>query len=152
MTEPLAFDARTLRHALPMLVAGQAQKEFFVNEAFARIDALLHPAVEGEAGDPPANPAAGSCWLVASPASGAWQGHEADLASWDGFQWTFCPPAEGMILFDRSTGSRLAFRNGWQGAVRPSDPAGGAVIDSEARTAIVAIIDMLATLGHFPSA
>lgn len=150
MTEPIAFDARSARHALPLLVAGQAQKEFFVNEAFARIDALLHPAIEGEATEPPGSPAPGECWLVAAPASGAWALREDELASWDGTQWTFCAPCEGMLLFDRSTGARIVFRGGWQRISRPAAPAGGAVVDAEARAAIAAVSDMLATLGLIP--
>ena len=64
MSLPVDFDTATARHGFPMLVAGQAQKEFFVNEALARIDALLHPAFETVASTPPALPAAGECWLV----------------------------------------------------------------------------------------
>lgn len=150
MTEPIAFDAQSARHALPLLVAGQAQKEFFVNEAFARIDALLHPAIEGEATEPPAAPQPGECWLVAAPATGPWAQHEEELASWDGTQWTFCTPHEGMMLFDRAAGARIVFRTGWQRITRPAAPAGGAVVDSEARAAITLMRDMLATLGLFP--
>ena len=105
MTEPVAFDTTTPRQALPMLVAGQAQKEFFVNEAFARIDALLHPVVEGVASTPPASPAPGESWVVADPASDEWAGHAHALASWDGGQWTFCAPTEGLQVFDRTLGA-----------------------------------------------
>ncbi len=150
MTEPIAFDARSARHELPLLVAGQAQKEFFVNEAFTRIDALLHPAIEGEATEPPDSPSPGECWLVAAPASGAWVEHDSELASWDGNQWTYCAPCEGMLLFDRSTSARIVFSGGWQRVSRPATPAGGTVVDVEARAAISAISDMLATLGLIP--
>lgn len=150
MTEPVAFDTTTPRQALPMLVAGQAQKEFFVNEAFARIDALLHPVVEGEASAPPTAPAPGESWVVADPASGDWAGHAHALASWDGAQWTFCAPAEGMQVFDRTLGARRVFLGAWHSPVRPAQPTGGDVADGEARAAITAIIDMLATLGFFP--
>ena len=109
MTEPVAFDTTTPRQALPMLVAGQAQKEFFVNEAFARIDALLHPVVEGVASTPPASPASGESWVVADPASDEWAGHAHALASWDGGQWTFCAPTEGLQVFDRTLGARRVF-------------------------------------------
>ncbi|MGB7407193.1 MAG: DUF2793 domain-containing protein, partial [Pontixanthobacter sp.] len=42
-------------YGLPFLFAGQTQKEFYVNEAHARIDMLLHPVVEGIADTPPAD-------------------------------------------------------------------------------------------------
>lgn len=132
------------------MLAGQAQKEFFVNEAFARIDALLHPVIEGEADTPPVAPQPGECWVVGDPASGGWAGHEEALVSWDGEQWSFCLPVEGMLLYDRSTGARLTFRGGWQRLAQPSPPVGGTVIDEEARAAIASLVDMLATLAFFP--
>ncbi|WP_083508223.1 DUF2793 domain-containing protein [Erythrobacter sp. AP23] len=151
MTQPIDFETVSARHAFPLLVAGQAQKEFYVNESLARIDTLLHPVVEGDASAPPAAPSPGDCWIVASPASGAWEGREDFLASWDGTQWTLCQPCEGMHVFDRSNGKRRAYLSGWQQAVRPALPAGGSNVDVEARASIEAIIDILATLAIFPS-
>lgn len=152
MTDPIEFSALTPRHALPLLVAGQAQREFFVNEALARIDLLLHPSVGGEAADAPGDPAVGECWLVAEAASGAWSGRDGCIAGWDGTQWTFCPPSEGMLLYDRSTGERLSYAQGWRRAGRPAEPSGGTTVDAEARMAVAALIDILATLSLIPAA
>ena len=125
---------------------GQAQKEFFVNEALARIDALLHPAFETVANTPPAVPAAGECWLVGPAPLGEWEGQADALAFWDGVQWSFCAPADGMQMFDRAEGQWILFRSGWRRATRPQTPTGGSTIDVEARAAIGAIIDAIATL------
>ena len=151
MTQTFGFDATSARHAFPYLVAGQAQKEFFVNEALARIDALLHPVVEGELGAPPASPASGQCWIVASGAAGEWADHDSEIAAWDGTQWTYCAPVAGMLAFDIGAGERIAFDGAWQRAVRPPQPTGGPVVDTEARAALAALIDTLATLSIIPA-
>lgn len=139
---PKACAARST--AMP---AGQAQKEFTVNEALARIDALLHPVVAGRLTTEPAAPSAGDCHIVLSPASGAFADHEDQIALWDGQQWTFLNPVEGMVARDISTGVQLVFASGWRDAPTFADPAGGATIDAEARGAIAALADALRTFG-----
>ena len=147
MNDPATFSSSSHRHGLPFLFAGQAQKEFTVNEAMARIDALLHPVVSGIAASEPASPAVGECLLVAQPASGEFSGQDNRIASWDGQQWTFLEPVEGMAVFDRSNGARLVYRSGWQEAPNVSDPIGGSTIDAEARGAIVALANALRSHG-----
>ena len=68
MSEPL-FDSRTPRLDLPLLFAGQSQKEGFVNEISARLDALLGLAIEGELAAAPPAALDGQSWLVAAGAS-----------------------------------------------------------------------------------
>ena len=147
MNDPATFSDVSVRHALPFLFAGQAQKEFTVNEALAKIDILLHPVVQGRITSEPSSPAAGDCHLVAGPASGEFTGHEDRIASWDGQQWTFLDPAEGMVLHDSSSGACLVFLSGWQEAPAVSEPAGGTTVDIEARDAIVALAGALRTFG-----
>lgn len=150
MTQPIPFDAATPRLDLPLLAAAQAQKEAFVNEALARIDVLLHPVVKGSTTAPPSNPQAGECWVVAATASDAWSEREEMLACWDGEQWTFCQPLAGMHVYNADSGERWVYRDEWIRAERPDEPSGGAVVDAQAREAIVALIDKLATLAIFP--
>ena len=65
---------QTARFALPYLAPGQMQKEFYHNEALQKIDTLLCPVVEGNASPtPPSDPAVGTCYLIASGATGAWR-------------------------------------------------------------------------------
>ena len=74
MTDPIALDARTPRHSLPLLYPGQAQKEVFVNEALARLDAVAQPVVLASRAAPPTSHAAGDTYLVVGPASDEWSG------------------------------------------------------------------------------
>lgn len=147
MTEFIDFYSSTPRHDLPLLVAGQAQKEFFVNEALSRLDMLVHPLVEAELADPPPTPAAGACYLVATPATGQWSGRDGKLAGWDGTQWSFASPSEGMAVFDKSESRSKYFRNGWQLPAQPAAPSGGSVVDAEARGAIDQLLELLRAAG-----
>jgi hypothetical protein len=150
MADPISFTSATPRFALPLLFAGQSQKEFYVNEANALTDALLHAACQGEAANPPATPVEGVAWLVAADATGDWAGEEGKLASRQASNWLFTAPADGMRLFDRSTGQMLLYRGGWQRPTPPHMPSGGTVIDTEARAAIADLVTALAGAGIFP--
>ena len=147
MIEPIVFDATTPRHAMPFLVAGQAQKELFVNESLALIDMLMHPVVMGAAATPPGSPAAGKCWIVEAGAVDAWDGQDDAIAGWDGAQWTFASPANGLAVHDLSTGAKRHFAGSWTSAPAVASPNGGSVIDSEARTAIDSLLTALRQAG-----
>lgn len=141
------FDSTTARFSLPLLFAGQAQKEMFVNEMAARLDALLFLAVEAEAAIPPPEPQDGQSWLVGENPAGQWSGQAGRIASRQAGNWLFTKPVPGMTLFNRATGQEMYFRGTWLAAAKPELPTGGATIDQEARTAIGAIIAALTTAG-----
>ena len=150
MSDPV-FDNRTARFELPLLFAGQSQKEVFVNEVAARIDALLHGAIEGEQAIPPATPVDGQAWLVASGASGEWTGQAGKIAARQAGNWLYAVPRDGIKLLNRATGQEIRYSGGWKAALRPAAPSGGAVVDVEARTAIAAILTALTTAGIVPA-
>ena len=143
MSDPIVFTSASPRFGLPLLFAGQSQKEAFVNEAHALTDALLHPAIEGEADDPPAVPAEGESWLVGAAPTGAWADHPGELASYQAGGWLFAAPRDGVRLLDRSTGQDVRYHAGWQRPATPATPAGGTTVDAEARAAIGELIGAL---------
>lgn len=151
MPEPVITTARSARHDLPYLFPGQAQKEAFVNEALARIDALLQPAVIAELADPPPAPAPGDCYIVADSPTGEWAGHASAIAIRAENQWLFAPARAGMRLHDAQAGGLAAFdpAEGWRRTAAPAAPAGGATQDAEARAALSAIVAGLRNLGIF---
>lgn len=155
------------RFSLPFLVPGQAQKEFFHNEALVRIDAVLGAAVAGAQAVPPDFPDEGCCWIVAAPAGGDWSGRENQLALWSEGGWRYIAPTEGMEVWNAA--ERVAWRwtqGSWtEGHLRGSklfiggqkvvgdrvgavpSPSGGTIIDTEARAAIDQIIVALMSHG-----
>lgn len=150
MSDPISFAGASPRHGLPYLFAGQAQKEFYVNEAHAIADMLLHPAIEGEQDDPPASPQEGQCWLVGALPSGEWEDHGGKIACRQEAAWLFASPRDGMRVFDKAAGQEMFYLGGWHKAVAVAEPSGGSAVDAEARTAIAGLIAALVSAGVLP--
>ncbi|MDP5104263.1 MAG: DUF2793 domain-containing protein [Erythrobacter sp.] len=129
---------------------GQAQKEFFVNQALAILDTLhARTVIASQPASPPASDD-GECFRVTAPATGAWEGCEGHLAIQIGGDWHFGVPREGMQVFDIEADTSLFFKVGWQAAIRPANPANGTTIDTEARAAIEQLINVLHDFGILP--
>lgn len=152
MTDPIEFQSQSARFGLPFLFAGQAQKEFFVNDAFARLDFLLHPVIEEELPDPPADPDNGKAWLAGDSATGDWAGRDGMIAGYQANSWVMLDPTPGMRVWDRATSQLLVFTDTWQRLAEPSLPTGGTTVDTEARSAIINLIETLRNAGVFPEA
>lgn len=151
MPEPIKFESLSPRFQLPFLFAGQAQKEFFINEALARLDFLLHPSVEGESADPPSSPIEGQCWLIAANATGAWMGRDGSIAAFIAGDWAFADPFDGLRVWDKAGKQSLAYSDGWQRAGAPVSPSGGSTVDTQARAAIEKVNETLRNAGIFSS-
>jgi len=112
--------SRTPALALPLLAAEQAQKHVTVNEALRALDALVQLAVlDRDLAAPPGAPAEGDRYIVAAAATGAWTGHESEVAAWDGGAWAFHAPAEGWLAWAADENVLLVFN----GAAWVSDTA-----------------------------
>lgn len=147
MSDPVSFPSTTPFAGLPLLVPGQAQKEFFLNAALGILDALQPRAVKASQAAPPASPAEGDCFRVTAPASGAWAAHADAVAVRIGGDWHFIAPAKGMALFDQAADHLIVFRDGWKLAASPGLPGSGSVVDLEARAAITALVQSLQDIG-----
>lgn len=146
MTNPITFESTTPRFGLPLLFTAQVQKEFYVNEAHAITDMLLHATVEGIAEVvPTANE--GQCWIVGATAGEAFSGQADCLACYQNGQWIFAKPQPGMKVFDRSVSQYRFYNTGWSTATDIPIPQGGSVVDSEARAAIAGLAAALKVAG-----
>ena len=149
MSDPIVFETATSRFQLPLLFAGQAQREFYVNEALSRADLLLHCAIEGEAAVPPPSPQAGQIWLVAPSPTGVFADYAGSLAGWTSDGWLFFLPRDGLRVFDRSKAAFQLYQGSWRRQIVPDAATGGTVIDAEARNAIAAVLARLVDAGIF---
>ncbi len=150
MAQPIEFTDSSGRFLLPFLFAGQTQKEFFVNEAHALTDILLHTATQGERAAPPTESLDGDIWLVADGATGEWVGHEGELAGLQAGVWRFVEPKDGMRIFDNSSGQFSVYSNGWIRPTTPTAPTAGQTVDVELRAAFDQLIEALRNAGIFP--
>lgn len=138
----------TPRLTLPLLAAGQAQKEITHNEALVLIDALIGAQVVAvNVVAPPVTPVAGECWAVGAAPTGVWAGQAGRLAVATAGGWRFCSVPDGFVV-RLSSGAHWR-RSGpiWTAPPVVAAPTGGAVIDSEARAAIGAIRSALIVAG-----
>ena len=154
----------TARFAIPLLAAGQAQKELFHNEAIQTLETLVCPAVEeGPRVSPPASPVIGACYIVAASPTGEWAGKPLNLAAYTAGGLRFVTPLEGITAYVRASSVWATFRSGaWElGVLRGANvtiagqqvvgeraaaiasPIGGSVADAEARSAVGQILTAL---------
>jgi len=134
------------------MLAGQAQKEDYVNEALLMVDGLLHCAIEDERSTPPTAPVDGQVWLIGTGPTGAWSGNEGKIAIRQLNQWLFATPRDGVQLLNKATGQRInRIADSWHAPVVPAAPSGGSVVDAEARSSLVALVAALRTAGVLPA-
>lgn len=154
-------DDRSPRLALPLLQPGQAQKETDHNEALAMLEIAAQAGVNAVGVNaPPADPAPGECWIVGPAPTGDWTGHADAIAGWTAGGWRFVSPLPGMAAWSiaDSLPARY-FAGGWRigeihatrlmvggvqivGARRAAipDPAGGTIVDGEARDTLRTVL------------
>jgi Protein of unknown function (DUF2793) len=158
------------RLKMPLLVAAQAQKEVTHNEALALADIAIQAVVQAVApASVPASPAPGQCWIVGNAPTGAWAGQAGRIAGWTSGGWRFLAPFEGMQVWSVADGvavrregaswtigvmTALALKVGNIQVVgaqrlRVAGPTGGSTVDTQARSAIAALIAGLEAHGLF---
>lgn len=163
-----AFMMQTDRLGLPLLAAGQAQKEMTHNEALTMLDLAIALTVErDDLSAPPSSPGAGLCWIIGDGASGEWSGREGQIAGWTEAGWRFLLPHAGMGAWHMLDGHMLRFEGAaWVSeSVRPDgfyiedqrvvgprggaipDASGGANQDVEARVSINLLLAALRNHG-----
>ncbi|MES2986902.1 MAG: DUF2793 domain-containing protein [Pseudomonadota bacterium] len=156
-------DSLTPRLALPLLAAGQAQKEMYHNEALARIDLTLHGNICAVGEEiPPEDPVPGQCWILGNAPTGDWNGHAMEVAGWTEGGWRFVSPCEGMRLWLGLDTGFATFSGGeWRTGeeygrvlvdglqiIGPRgaaivEPSGGVTVDAEARATILAVLNAM---------
>jgi hypothetical protein len=156
------------RLGLPLLSAGQAQKEITHNEALVLLDAVTHGCCAGPpVNDPPSAPAVGLSYICGAIPTAAWLGHASDLACWTDGGWRFVEPFDGLEVIDRMSGRTWRFMGGqWScGLLQGSEvridsvkvvgsqvpaianAAGGSNIDVQARSVLGQVLQALRSHG-----
>jgi hypothetical protein len=144
----------TANAALPLLAVGQAQKEMTHNEALVRVDLLLSGrAVAAGLNTPPSAPVAGQCWIIGTSPTDDWTGRARQIAGWTDGGWRFVVPWAGLAL--RVGGTQQLYRfdgTAWVAPPSVPSPAGGTNVDTQARTAIDAVVAALVAQGLLSAA
>jgi Protein of unknown function (DUF2793) len=96
--------------SLPYILSSQAQKEVTHAEALNILDALVQPvAVSASLATPPATPAEGAVYIVASSPTDAWTGRATQLAHFIGGGWRFYVARSGWRMWVTDAGQEVRF-------------------------------------------
>ena len=111
-------ETKTPLLGLDYVMPEQAQKHVTVNDALRRLDGLLQLSVKTRTETaPPKEPQNGDRYLIAAPASGAWQNHDGAVALYEDSGWAFFTPQLGWQLWDEGQEEMLVLTSkGWQPA------------------------------------
>jgi Protein of unknown function (DUF2793) len=95
---------------LPYILAAQAQKHVTHNEAIRALDAIVQLALlDRDLADPPASPADGDRYVVASAPTGDWTGKAGEIAAFQDGAWAFLTPRAGWRAWVSDEGRLLVY-------------------------------------------
>lgn len=107
--------------SLPYIAPSQAQKHVTHNEALRLVDILIQLSIKSRTtSTPPAVPDVGDRYVVAATATGAWAGHEDDIAVMEDTGWRFVAPQAGWVAMATDEMELFAFDGIAWDSVRPS--------------------------------
>jgi Protein of unknown function (DUF2793) len=93
----MSSNFQTPHLSLPLMLASQSDKHVTFNEALSKLDRQVQVWVNTKTlGAPPVTPIVGDGYIISDNATGAWIGHNAQIAFWDLEQWQFITPQPGM--------------------------------------------------------
>ena len=99
---------------LPYILAAQDQKHVTHNEALRLLDAMVQLSVlDRDLTAPPASPADGDRYIVASGATGLWAGWDLNVAFWIDGVWMRLVPRPGWLAWIADESSSVV----WTGAI-----------------------------------
>ena len=133
----------TARLGLPYILTGQAQKEVTHNEALNRLDAVVQLSVlDRTLTVPPASPAEASVYLVATGASGLWQGKDGQIAIYYN-GWQFLVPRKGWLAW--SAAEDLLLRHTGSGWTVFASPLGQSLMAAQDAASTRSLLGLAAT-------
>lgn len=95
---------------LPFILPSQAQKHVTHNEALRILDAVVQLGVVSRTETmPPAEPQDGDRYIVPVGGSGAWSGHDLQVALRQGDGWTFLLPRAGWLAWVANESHLVAY-------------------------------------------
>ena len=128
---------------LPYIMPSQAQKHVTHNQALDRLDAVVQLSVASRATEaPPSGSAEGDRYIVPAGASGAWSGHEGEVAVRRPGGWDLMHPRTGWLAWVTDEDRLIAYDGtGWipvtAAALNPVDMVGvNATADATNRLAV----------------
>ena len=108
---------------LPFILAAQAQKHVTHNEALRLLDAMVQLSVlDRDLTAPPATPADGDRYIVASGATGLWAGWDLNVTTWVDGVWMRLVPRPGWLAWIADEATFFVWNgSAWQSVGVPQD-------------------------------
>ena len=115
--------------SLPFIEAGQAQKHVTHNEALRLLDAVTQLAVLSVSAGPPAEPEEGERRIVGASPTGAFAGHESQIAAFQDGGWVFLAPQPGWRAWNVADEELLVWTGGEWDEISSGGGGGGGDVE-----------------------
>lgn len=104
----------TTSGGLPLMAQTQNSRYLTYNELAWALNVLQTGVLDRDLTSPPGSPSEGDAYIVDSPATGSWAGHENEIAFFFGGVWNFLEPelAQGNGLYVVDEGIRIRWSTG----------------------------------------